>query len=674
MNTHAFFQDLAVILVAVGLVSAVFSRFGLPKVIGYILAGTLLGEHTFGGPFVIDQNTVAVLGQIGVVFLMFALGLEFNIRKLKRVGHVAFPTAALDMMVMVWTGHFVGTKIFGWGSVQSLFLGAAISDSATTLLAKTINDMGWGTRRFTKYIFGITIAEDIICIVVLALLTGFVSSGTVDVKSVVGSMGGLLLFLTGVIVFGLLLVPKVMNRVGRLKDDEALLLTILGFCFLVSFVADRLNFSLALGAFFIGVVAAESEPLERIYAQCVPLRTMFSAIFFVTIGLLVDPVQMLVHWQAILGLSVVVVLFKGVNCTVGALLTGQDFKNALQTGIGLAQVGEFAYLVALIAVTSGAAADGLYQIAVGVSVLTTILNPFFIRASDPLADWAIRRMPQRIKVALATYSDWVSRFLHTRTSDTTTRALRFNLALIALQFALVAVFFVAAGMLAKLDYTLLSPAVEAYKRTLLWSLACLAAVPNAVILFFRARILGGVIADTLIRGDVSQTRWTGALRRGFGLLSIAGTLAAFFVVVSLLSGSVMPDQMWARGIVVLTLLVVGFFGWKRFRRLGAESLETLRNVLAQETQERLTEPFPSPPPALLPAEHARLAVHPSSAACGRSLRELDLRARSGASVVGVERDGTVWVNPAADERLEQEDVLLLLGDEEQIKLARDVLS
>jgi CPA2 family monovalent cation:H+ antiporter-2 len=304
METTSFFQDLAVILVATGSVSALFTRFGWPKVIGYILVGIVLGKYTFGGSFVINQGSIEALGQVGVVFLMFALGLEFSIRKLKKVGHVIFPTAILDMAIMIWLGHFVGTKILGWGSVQSLFLGAAISDSATTLLAKTITEMGWGSRRFTKYIFGITITEDIICIGVIALLTGLVNSGSMRAEELLYSMGGLTLFLTGVIVFGLLLVPRTLNRVGKLKDDESLLLTMLGFCFLVSFIADKLSFSLALGAFLVGVMGAESHPLKRIYQQCIPLRTLFSAIFFVTIGLLIDPSQLVLHGKAILGITV----------------------------------------------------------------------------------------------------------------------------------------------------------------------------------------------------------------------------------------------------------------------------------------------------------------------------------------------------------------------------------
>ena len=669
MDTQAFFQDLAVILVAVGLVSALFTRLGWPKVIGYILAGTLIGKHTFGGSFVVDQGSVEVLGQIGVVFLMFTLGLEFSVRKLKRVGHVIFPTALLDMAVMIWAGHFVGTKMLGWGTVQSLFLGAAISDSATTLLAKTINEMGWGARRFTKYIFGITITEDILCVGVIALLTGLVRSGSMQAGAMVHSLGGLLLFLTGVSVFGLLLVPRLLNSVSRLKDDESLLLTMLGVCFLVSFVAARLDFSLALGAFLVGVMGAESEPLKRIYQQCVPLRTMFSAIFFVTIGLLIDPAQMLAHAPAILIVTLVVVVGKSFNCTLGSLLTGQDLKNALQTGIGLAQIGEFAYLVALIGLTMKAVDSSVYQIAVGVSVLTTLLNPFLMRASDPFADWVERRLPKRWKEYLETYANWADRFLHSSAPSATVKAIRFNLTLVLLQLALVAVIFIAAGMLARMDFARFSPLVEANKKALLWGAASLLTVPNAIFLVFRARALGGAVADALIPVKAAGSPWALSFRRFTGLLFVVGGVAVLFVESVMLSGTIMPEQAWARAVVGTTLLVAGAVGWSRFRQMGAESLQTLRGVLTKETEVDPTESMAD----LLDIHAEKVRVGAGAEVCGRSLRELNLRVRIGASVIGIEREGRAIVNPTADEKLEAGDVVLVLGDDEQLALSRDLM-
>lgn len=668
MNANALFQDLAVILVAMGLVAALFTRLNWPKVIGYILAGTVIGKYTLGGSFVIDQGSIEVLGQIGVVFLMLAMGLEFNVRKLKKVGHVTVPTAVLDMAVMVWAGHFVGTKMFGWGSVPSLFLGAAISDSATTLLAKTIHEMGWGGRRFTRYVFGITITEDILCIGVIAVLTGIVKSGAMHIGELVHGIGALLLFLVGVTVLGLLAVPRALNAVAKLKDDESLLLTMLGFCFLVAFVAVRLDFSLALGAFLVGVMAAEAEAAKRIYHQCQPLRTMFSAIFFVTIGLLIDPVQMIVHWKAILCVSLVVVVGKSVNCTLGSLLTGQDLKNAVQTGLGLAQIGEFAYLVALIGVSMKAVDASLYQIAVGASVLTTILNPLLVKASDPFADWLERRLPPRMMEGLSTYANWFERFRHAPAPSQTVAAIRLNGTLVLLQLVLAAVFFVAAGLLAKLDFSRFTPFVEANKRPLLWAAASLLTVPNAIFLFFRARALGEAVADALVPAKVGSTQWAQAFRRFTGHLSSAAWVVALFVETALLSGSIMPEQPWARAVVGASLLLVGVLGWKRFRLLGAESLETLRGVLNKEME---TDPTDSAA-ELLDIHTEWLRVGSSSPLHGQSLREINLRARVGVSVVGLERAGRTTVNPAADERLEAGDRVLLLGDDEQLASARSI--
>jgi len=669
VDTNSFFQDLAVILVATGLTAAVFARFGWPKVIGYILVGTLIGKYTLGGSFVINQGSIQMLGQIGVVFLMFAMGLDFSLRKLKKVGHVIVPTAVLDMAVMMWAGHFVGTKILGWGSIQSLFLGAAISDSATTLLAKTISEMEWGGRRFTRYIFGVTITEDVLCVAVIAVLTGLVNSGSMRAADVAYSMGGLALFLTGVTVFGLLLVPRALNYVAKLKDDESLLLTMLGFCFLVSFIAAKLNFSLALGAFLVGVMGSESESLKRIYQQCVPLRTMFSAIFFVTIGLLIDPSQMLVHWKSILGVSLVVIVGKSVNCTVGALLTGLDLKNAVQTGIGLAQIGEFAYLVALIGLTMNAVDRSLYQIAVGVSVLTTLLNPVLLRASDPFSEWLERRLPVRWRDVLETYANWTGRFRHAAAPGEIVKAIRFNLILVLMLMALSAVIFIAADLLAGLNYSPISPVIEANKKTLLWGAACLLTIPNAIFLFFRARTLGCAVADALVPAKVRQTPWAQSFRRLTELLTAVVGAMGLFLETVMLSGTIMPEQGWARALIGVILLLIGALGWKRFRRLGVESLLTLRNVLSEETESSAR----SSTADLLDIHTERVVVGLAASVRGRSLKEANLRAQTGASVIGIERDGRNIINPVADEKLLAGDLVLLLGDDEQIIAARRLL-
>ncbi len=670
METQTLIQDLAVMLTMVGLVSAVFTRFGWPKVIGYIAVGVLLGPHSFGGSFILNSQSIDVLGQLGVVFLMFALGMEFNLRKLRKVGRVAAPTAMLDMAMMMWAGHFVGTRILGWGDTQSLFLGAAISDSATTLLAKTINDLGWGGRGFTRYIFGITIVEDIFCIGLIALLTGFAVSGGLDFGGICKSMGGLTLFLVAVVVFGILAVPRSLNAVARLRDDDSLLMTLLGICFFVSLVAARLNFSLALGAFLIGTVTAEADAGRRIERLFFPLRTVFSAIFFVTVGMMVNCHSIWNLLPVILGLTALVVVGKSFNCTLGAILTGQDFKNALQTGMGLAQIGEFAYMVALIGISMKVADDSLYQVAIGVSLLTTLLNPLLMRASDPLADWLMKVLPKRFIKALTTYENWVQRFRNVPSRPENTRKMRLHFLLIFMLLLIVGIIFISAGMLSKLDFRPLSPWVDDYKRTLLWVLACLFTLPCLVFIFFRSRSLGVILADMVIAEKLRDTMWAQAFRRFTGFFVVAVAMILAFLESAMLSASIMPTRPWERRIISLLMLIIAFVGIKHIRRIGARSLMTLRNVLTAEVE----KPSNDSAAELLDIHTERVIIPPDAYVVGRSLMDLKLRNRFGASVIGIERGSGCLVNPNADELLFANDRVLLLGDDAQIAKAGEFLS
>ena len=227
MSESALIQDLAMMMAIAGLVSVVFAKLKWPKVIGYILAGIMMSRHTWGGSFLVDENSVQTIGQLGIVFLMFTLGLEFSMSDMKKLKNVTFPTAILDTVVMTYLGYTVGTKLLGWGAVESLFLGAAICDSSTTLLAKVIDEMKWSSRPFAKYVVGTSVCEDIICIGIIALITG-VAGGNASFAAVGKSLGGLFVFFLATIVFGLVLVPRLLESVAKRHDDEALLLTLLG--------------------------------------------------------------------------------------------------------------------------------------------------------------------------------------------------------------------------------------------------------------------------------------------------------------------------------------------------------------------------------------------------------------------------------------------------------------
>ena len=671
MTEAFFFQDLAVLMVVAGVMSAVFTRFGWPKVIGYIVAGVLMSRHTWGGSFLADEASITTIGQLGIVFLMFTLGLEFSAGEMKKVRHVTVPTALFDTIVMIWLGYTVARRFLGWDTLPSLFLGAAICDSATTLLAKTIDEMKWTQRPFVRYIFGTTIFEDILCIGVIALVTGVANGKGMSLSAVGLSLGGLAVFLVGVVVFGLLIVPRLLNRIGRMKDDETLLLTLLGCCFLVSFIAAKLDFSLALGAFLVGVLASGTEVRERIHRLTAPLRNMFAAVFFLTIGLLVDPVVCLRNLPTIIAISLVVIVGKGVNCLVMSILAGQHLKDSVQTGFGLAQIGEFAYMVALLYMAStNDSACPIYQIVVGVSLVTTCLNPVMLKFSDPAGDWLERNLPARVRGWLSAYADWVARFRAARMPSTVQRHIRSRIAWIAAMLLLnVAVSF-AAARLAGVDYSRFSVFFDSHKRVFFCLMANLFCVSMLAPIAGMGRSLGRDIGMVIV-GTRHPRKWKAS---AVGLVTwfvLAGGLGIATAQILMINVHLQPDEPLMRWLVFAAIAVVAIFGWKRFAIAGRRAGRQFNEALAAEKNSGTSKGVMMLP---VPGDFCGNIPVTSVSAAGRTIRELDIRAKTGASVVSVVRNGEKLRNPGPDWRFAMGDEVMVIGDPAQMEALRRMLT
>jgi CPA2 family monovalent cation:H+ antiporter-2 len=676
MNESLFFQDLAVLMTVVGFVSVIFTRLHWPKVIGYLFAGILMSEHTWGGSFLADPKSIGTIGQLGIVFLMFTLGLEFSAGDMKKVRHVTIPTAIFDTTVMIWLGYTVGTRIMGWNTVSSLFLGAAICDSATTLLAKTIDEMNWRNRPFVRYIFGTTIFEDILCIGIIALITGVASGKGMNFTDVGLSLGGLFAFFTGVIMFGLLFVPRLLNSVAKLKDDETLILTFLGCCCFVSFIAFRFDYSLALGAFLTGILGASSDVRGRLLTLVAPLRNMFAAVFFVTIGLLVDPAACFRHAPLIAGLTLLVLLGKGFNCFLMSVLTGQHIKDAVQTGFGLAQIGEFAYMVALMYISqTNDISHPMYQIVVGVSLITTCLNPVLLRVSDPVGDWLENNLPGRLRGWISAYQAWLMRFRTARVPSQLQRHLHNRLIWIAVIAVLNLCICVMAGILDAFDYSEFSVFFNTHKRTFFCLAANLLCLANLAPLATQARSLGRDIAAVLT-GTRNPKRWAAAVQR-FVVWSV--TTAVFvlgFIEILLLNVNLQPDEPIARLAVLIILVVTGLVGWKHFKRIGrvagyrfneAVQTEKRRALQSKKNANTLTLAVPDD-------FYTRIPLPAASPAIGQTIRALDIRARTGASIVAIEREGIKTRNPGALWAFKENDILSAIGEPEQLASLRELLT
>ena len=669
MNEGAFFRDLALLMSVAGLSAALFSRLGWPKVIGYILAGALMSEHTLGVSLFRDPQSISTVGQLGVVFLMFSMGLSFSAKEMKKIRAVALPAAVLDTVVMIWLGYTVGTRVFGWSAVESAFLGVAMCDSATTLLAKVIDEMGWGNRPFAKYVLGTSLCEDIICVGAIAVVTGFATGGGMSASAFAGSLGWLAVFFLAVLVFGMVLVPRLLLSVSSRKDDEALALTLLGVCFLVSFLAYHFNFSLALGAFLVGIIGSTSDVRERLAALVDPLKSMFAATFFVSIGLLVDPSALWASKTAILVVSLVVVVGKLFNITFASLLAGVDVRTSVQNGFALAQIGEFAFMVAIL--YAGIVNDTsipMFQIAIGASLLTTLLNPWMIRLSGPAGELAERLVPERFRVFLDAYRAWLAKI---GASEGSPAFRRLKFAAIRLGVYAVLMFAVASActLLYRIDYAGLSEFFERHDQIFFFCLANLFCVAMLPLWTGSARPLADAVT-ALLCGE-GTSRWQLAIQPLVRFVAFAAVFILFLAEWGAIAVSIAPAKGPSLWIGIAVIVLVGIFGWRHMVKAGHRASKRLHEALtAEERREGLKRTMTVTIPEGTISE---VVIPATSPAIGGTVVTLNVRAKTGASVVSVVRGGKTTRNIGPEWEFRAGDRIVALGDHKQIAALKDLM-
>ena len=662
-------QDLAMLMAVAGAVSLLFTKLKWPKVIGYILAGVLLSRHSWGGSFILDESSVQTIGQLGIVFLMFTMGLGLSLTKLKKVGNVVLPTAFLDTVVMIGLGFTLARTVLGWGVVPSLFLGAAICDSATTLLAKVIDEMRWSSRPFVKYVLGTSVCEDIICVGVIALITGVANGEGMNIGSIAKSLGGLGIFFIAVFFFGLVLIPRFLTSIARRGDDESLLLPLLGCCFFVTYAAYRLDYSLALGAFLVGVIGASSEVRSRLGALVEPLRNMFASVFFVSIGLLVNPAACWENLPIILLLTVLVVLGKFFNCTLGALLTGVELKTAVQMGFSLAQIGEFAYMVALLYVTATGDLDKpMYQVVVGVSLLTTIINPMMIRFSDKAGDFIEQKTPIRIKNILSGYRGFLSRYRRSASGAKRTLVRKQFVEIILLGVLCFAVA-LGFGFLSNIDWSERSQFFDDHKKLFF-------ALPlNLILIMFFAlafkvgKAMSNSVAEILV--GAGEARWQLSVKTIIRHFVLTLVVVSAFVEFAIINANFTPEELWAKWAMFGIFVAVAFFGWRFFVNAGHRVASNFTAAL--EVDERLAKlsrelTFTVPEDVI-----AKVTVPADSPVIGVSVGDLNIRAETGATVVTVIRGDVKIRNVGPKLSFLGGDVLVAMGDETEIAKLKALL-
>ncbi|MGF6494031.1 CPA2 family monovalent cation:H+ antiporter-2 [Luteibacter sp. 621] len=582
MHGIVFIQDLATVMLVAGLTTVLFQRLRQPVVLGYIIAGLLIGPHTFPFIFIHDEETIRTLSELGMILLLFALGLEFSLKKLRAVGGAALVAAFAEIVLMVWIGYEIG-RFFGWTTMDSLFLGAMLSISSTTIIMKALEDLNLKRERFAQLMFGILIVEDLLAIVLMALLTGIASTGGLEAEQALAAVGRLGLFMAVSLVVGLLLVPRVVDYIARVSRNDVLLIAVLGICFGFCLLVTELGYSVALGAFMIGAIVAESESVARIERIIMPVRDMFSAIFFVAIGMLIDPALLAEYAWPITIVTIAVVVGKVVTCSFGSFVAGNDGRTSLRVGMGLAQIGEFSFVIATLGLSLKVTSSFLYPVAVAVSAITTFLTPYLIRLSDPLATRLARVLPARVTGVFGAYTDWMGSLGLQGQGAIVMKMIRRLVWHVIINMALViAVFIIAAFAYRRgfmhLDLFSDNPVV---RRSLAWSVAALVSLPMVVAAYRKAGALGMLLAELSIPDRFGARTYR--IRAVLGRIIPVVVMLILGLLVAALASTILPPREVA---AVLILIGIGltWLLWRVLVQVHARLQAALRDTLDKPGQ------------------------------------------------------------------------------------------
>ncbi len=395
--------DLALILLCAGVMTLLFKKLKQPVVLGYVVAGFLASPHMSYTPSVMDTGNIQTWADIGVIFLLFALGLEFSFKKIVKVGGSAIIAACTIIFCMILLGIGVGLS-FGWQRMDCIFLGGMIAMSSTTIIYKAFDDLGLRKKKFTGLVLSILILEDILAIVLMVMLSTMAVSHEFEGTELLGSIAKLLFFLILWFVVGIYLIPEFLKRCRKLMSEETLLIVSLALCFGMVVVAAHTGFSAAFGAFIMGSILAETIEAESIERLVKPVKDLFGAIFFVSVGMMVDPAMIVQYALPIVVITLAVICGQALFGTFGVILSGQPLKTAMQCGFSLTQIGEFAFIIASLGVSLRVTSHFLYPIVVAVSVITTFLTPYMIRLAEPASNYVDHHLPPSWQRFLVRYS------------------------------------------------------------------------------------------------------------------------------------------------------------------------------------------------------------------------------------------------------------------------------
>lgn len=681
-GAHEVLQAIAIVLCVAAVTTVLFQRLRQPVVLGYILAGLVVGPFV-PIPLVANPDVVTTLSELGVILLMFSLGLEFSLRKLFSVGFTAGVTAVIQCSIMVWLGFVVG-RAFGWTTLEGLFTGALIAISSTTIIAKAFDEQGI-KGKLRELVVGVLIVEDLIAVLLMATLTAISTGAGLNVKDLTFTTGKLVAFLVGLVAVGLFIIPRAMRAVIKLNRPETTLVTSVGICFAVALLAQSFGYSVALGAFLAGSLVAESGEEKLVEHLVQPVRDMFAAIFFVSVGMLINPALIVEHWAAILVLTVVVILGKLLSVTLGAFLTGNGTRTSVQAGMSLAQIGEFSFIIAGLGLSLKATGTFIYPVAVAVSAITTLTTPLLIKVSGPVATWVDRKLPKPLQTFVTLYGTWVERLRQAPRRETLGAGVRRLIRLLVLDAVLLVTLVIGTSISAERMASFVETQTgvdEDVSRNIILGGAVLLAVPFILGVIGIARRLGATLAEAALPARKDGKLDLAAAPRRVLLVTLqVGIILLVSIPVVVVT---QPFLKGATGpLIVLTLVgALGVAFWRGATNLhghvraGAQVIVAALAAQSHSKEPGSEEHALDHVQGLLPGLGAPASVRleETSPVAGKTLAQVNLRGLTGATVLAIQRGEESLSVPTAQEVLRVGDVLALTGTGEAVDAAKALLS
>lgn len=676
-----FLESLAMVLCVAAATTVICQRLHLPVVLGYLLAGVLIGPHA-PALLVADAQIIRTLSELGVILLMFSIGMELSLRKLGEVGPRGAVVVIVEIALMLTVGYFVAS-LAGFSPLECAFLAAMLAISSTTIIVRAFEEHPQAVPiRVREQLFGVMVIEDVVAILLIALLTTLATTRSFDLWGLAESAGRLGVFLSVLMLVGLVVVPRLIRFVVALKRPETTLVTTVGICFAAALAAQRFEYSVALGAFLAGTLVAESGEGRRIAPQLRPLRDIFTAVFFVSIGLSINPAEVYAQAGWILLFAAVVILGKFVGVGLGAFAVGHPVRSSAQFGLAMGQIGEFSFIIAGMGVAFGVIDPSLLAIAVGVACMTILLTPTQVKYSARFGAWIDSRLPQAMQTFATLYGTWVERLGKARRAGTAGARIRRYARLLALDAVLLLAVLIAAAAGGDEVAHFLKSRLPDAAEVMGWLVAggfLMLAAPLALGLYRLIRALGQALAvAALPEAGEGEVDFANAPRRVFVvILQLGITLLVLLPMMAILQPFVPAIK---GGAPLLALVIVaGIAFWRNATQLqghvraGAQALVAAVAVPGASTAEQaeMLDQMEQVLPGL--GDFAPYALDARNHWVGRSLAEVNLRGATGATVLAIRRGEEAVLTPTGHDTLAAGDVLVLTGTSEAIEAARELL-